>query len=287
MEDVRSEKSTFKFKIEGVFEGPLDLLLNLIKINEKNIYDIPITEITEQYLAYLELAVRIDLENITDFYLMAATLLYIKSRMLLPVEMDLSEEFEDPRKELVDRLIEYQKIKKLSDMIGEKEREAEWIFERGNRQGALPFAEEDLWEEIEVWDLLKTFSALIGSLSSEKILDLYEEVSVNEKLTLIQERLDAGKEFFLTDLITRRDSFFDVICSFLAILEAVKMKMIRIYQNKLFGDIRIAGVENPPDTEGPPEEEEPLGAEGSRGMDGPRGVENAQEEDSGNTDGAD
>ncbi|MDR1316221.1 MAG: segregation/condensation protein A [Spirochaetales bacterium] len=265
----------FKFKIEGVFEGPLDLLLNLIKINEKNIYDIPITEITEQYLAYLELAVRIDLENITDFYLMAATLLYIKSRMLLPVEMDLSEEFEDPRKELVDRLIEYQKIKKLSDMIGEKEREAEWIFERGNRQRALPFAEEELWEEIEVWDLLKTFSALIGSLSSEKILDLYEEVSVNEKLTLIQERLDGAKEFFLTDLITRRDSFFDIICSFLAILEAVKMKMIRVYQSKLFGDIRITGVETS------------LGAENLPDAGRPREEESSQGEDSGNADGAD
>jgi segregation and condensation protein A len=240
MEEVLSEKSTFQI---GSFEGPLDLLLSLIKMNEINIYDIPIARITEQYLEYLELAVKVDLENITEFYLMAATLLYIKSRMLLPVEMDLSEDFDDPRKELVDKLIEYQRIKKLSDMIGEKEKEAEWFFERKSRQRILPFADEELWQEIEVWDLLRTFSAIIGSLSSEKILDLYEEVSVNEKLTLIQEYLDTKTEFLFTDLIIRPESLTDIICAFLAILEAVKGRVIRIYQNTLFGDIRIQAVE--------------------------------------------
>ena len=236
MEDVRTEKSTFQ--LEG-FQGPLDLLLNLIRMNEINIYDIPIARITEQYLSYLELAVKVDLENITEFYLMAATLLYIKSRMLLPVEMSLADEFEDPRKELVDKLIEYQRIKKLSDMIGEKEKEAEWVIERAGGQRALPFADEELWEEIEVWDLLKAFSAIIGSLSSERVLDLYEEVSINEKLTLIQEYLDTRGEFLFTDLITRPKSLGDIICAFLAILEAVKARMIRVYQNALFGDIRI------------------------------------------------
>ncbi|MDR1626664.1 MAG: segregation/condensation protein A [Spirochaetia bacterium] len=258
MEDVQSGKSAFKFKIDGVFEGPLDLLLNLIKTNEMNIYDIPITKITEQYLAYLALAVKINLENITEFYLEAATLLFIKSRMLLPID-DLSEEFEDPRKELVEKLIEYQRIKKLSDMIGEKERETEWIFERKNRQRTLPFADEDLWEEIEIGDLIKTFSAIIGSLSSStKILELYEEVSVNEKLTLIQEYLETKKDFLFTDLLTRSNSLFDIICAFLAMLEAVKMKTIRVYQNTIFGDIRITAT----------------------------AAEGRQEEDSGNADGA-
>ena len=98
----------------GDFEGPLDLLLFLIKRSEINIYDIPIAQITEQYLQYIEYATRIDLENITEFYVMAATLLYIKSRMLLPVEFNMEDELEDPRRELVDRLIEYQKFKKLA-----------------------------------------------------------------------------------------------------------------------------------------------------------------------------
>jgi segregation and condensation protein A len=242
MEEGQNKK--IKFKIDGVFEGPLDKLLELIRVNEINIYDIPIVEITEQYLAYLELAVKMDLENIAEFYLMAATLLYIKSRMLLPVEADMSDEFEDPRKELVEKLIEYQKIKKLSDMIGEKERETEWIFERKNRQRALPFADEELWEEIEIGDLLKTFNAIIGSLSSTKFLDLYEEVSVNEKLTLIQEYLDTKRDFLFTDLIIRPNSLFDIICAFLALLEAAKMKMIRVYQNTIFGDIRITEAES-------------------------------------------
>ena len=236
MEDVQTEKSTFN--LEG-FQGPLDLLLNLIRMNEINIYDIPIARITEQYLSYLELAAKVDLENITEFYLMAATLLYIKSRMLLPVEMNLSDEFEDPRKELVDKLIEYQRIKKLSDMIGEKEKEAEWVIERAGKQRTLPFADEELWEEIEIWDLLKTFSAIMGSLSSENIFDLHEEVTVNEKMTLILERLETRGEFLFIDLITRPESLVDVICAFLAILEAVRARIIRIYQNTLFGDIRI------------------------------------------------
>jgi segregation and condensation protein A len=241
MEEVQTEKTLFQI---GNFEGPLDLLLKLIKVNEINIYDIPIARITEQYLAHLQLAVRIDLETITEFYLMAATLLWIKSRMLLPVETDLSDAFEDPRKELVEKLIEYQRIKKLADIMGEKEREAEWVIERKGRQRTLPFADEDLWEEIEVWELLKTFTTIIGSLSSEKILDLYEEISVNEKLALIQEYLETKKEFLFTDLVIRSESLTDIVCAFLAILEAVKARMIRIYQNTLFGDIRITAAEN-------------------------------------------
>jgi len=250
MEEVLTEKNTFHV---GEFQGPLELLLNLIKVNEINIYDIPIARITEQYLSYLELAVKVDLENITEFYLMAATLLYIKSRMLLPVEMNLSDEFEDPRKELVDKLIEYQRIKKLSDMIGEKEKESEWIIERAGKHRMLPFAEDELWDEIEVWDLLKTFSAIIGTLSAERILDLYEEVSVNEKLTLIQEYLETREEFFFTDLIKRPQSLGDIICAFLAVLEAVKERLIRIYQNTLFGDIRIKAAVKREDNSGKPD----------------------------------
>jgi segregation and condensation protein A len=180
---------------------------------------------------------------------MAATLLYIKSRMLFQrffpdsIEMDLSEDFEDPRKELVDKLIEYQRIKKLSELMGEKEREAEWIIERKNKQRTLPFADEDLWKEIEVWDLLKAFSAIVSSLSAERFVSLYEEVSVNEKLTLIQEFLDNQGEFLFTDLIIRPESISDIVCAFLAILEAVKARLIHIYQNALFGDIRITGAE--------------------------------------------
>ena len=125
-----AQESGNTFKIND-FEGPLDLLLFLIKKNEVNIYDIPIAHITEQYLEYLDYTVSSDLASLTDFYAMAASLLYIKSRMLLPVEIAADdEEIDDPRQELVDKLIEYQKFKKLSELMEEKENEAEWVFER-------------------------------------------------------------------------------------------------------------------------------------------------------------
>lgn len=226
------------------FEGPLDLLLFLIKKNEINIYDIPIATITEQYLEYLKYATKLDLENMTDFYDMASTLLYIKSRMLLPVEINLDEEIEDPRRELVDKLIEYQKYKKLSDLMEEKGMEAEWVIERKKIQRPLPFPDDDtLWEQIDVWDLLKTFSTVMTSLTSERIIDLYEEVSINEKISLIDELLETKKNFLFSDLIVHKNSMMDVVCAFLAILECVKMRVIRILQNKLFGDIRICAYE--------------------------------------------
>ena len=231
------EKQHFKL---GEFEGPLDLLLFLIKKNEINIYDIPIAQITEQYLSYLEFASGVSLDNITEFYVLAASLLYIKSQMLLPVEFTMDDEMVDPRQELVERLIEYQKYKKISELIAEKEKEAEWVIERKRKQRILPFPEDDdLWEKIDVWDLLRTFATIMTSLSSERIIDLYEEISINEKISLIDELLEARGEFLFTDLIVKNRSTMEVVCAFLAVLEAVKERRIAIYQNKLFGDIRI------------------------------------------------
>jgi segregation and condensation protein A len=222
------------------FEGPLDLLLFLIKKNEVNIYDIPIAQITEQYMGYLCYAEELDLEEATEFYALAATLLYIKSRMLLPAELGLEDEDEDPREELVEKLIEYQKIKKLSELMEEKEREAEWVIERKKLQRTLPFMEEELWEKVEVWDLLKTFSRLVMTkLPGERIIDLYEEVSVNEKLTLLMEFLDEKGECGFNDLVVRKGSIMDIVCAFLAILEAVKLRMALIFQHRMFGDILI------------------------------------------------
>lgn len=224
----------------GEFEGPLDLLLFLIKKNEVNIYDIPIAQITEQYLEYLAYATQVDLDNITDFYVMAATLLYIKSQMLLPMEIHFDDDFQDPRHELVERLIEYQEFKKISQLMAEKERETEWVIERKRKQPVLPFPEDDgLWDQIDVWDLLRTFSNLLSSLSSERIIDLYEEVTINEKISLIGELLETRGEFMFTDLLVRGRSTLEIVCAFLAILETVKARRIAIYQNRLFGDIRI------------------------------------------------
>jgi len=236
-EGGRSESRKFRL---ADFEGPLDLLLFLIKQNEVSIYDIPIASITEQYLGYLDGDEGVDLEDLTEFYSMAASLLYIKSKMLLPVEVDLGDEFDDPRRDLIEKLIEYQKYKKLTELMEQKEMEVEWSLERKKMQRPLPFAEEEsLWEEIGVWDLLKTFSSLVRNVSSERIIDLYEEVSINEKLALINEFLERDEPFSFTDLVTRPHSTMDVACAFLALLEAVKFKLIRILQHRLFGDIRI------------------------------------------------
>lgn len=234
------EKQSFKLE---KFEGPLDLLLFLIKKAEINIYDIPIAAITEQYLEYLKYATKIDLENITEFYLMAATLIWIKSRLLLPVEVNLEDEIEDPRRDLVEKLIEYQKYRKLSELIAEKEEEAEWLMERKPSQIVLPFLDEEVWESISVWDLFKTFYGIISSLSSEKTIDLYEEVSINEKITLIREHLEARGQFLFTELLTRSRSLMELICSFLAVLEMVKARAILVFQNRLFGDILIRARE--------------------------------------------
>ena len=241
------EGTSQKFKIRE-FEGPLDLLLFLIKKSEINIYDIPIAEIVEQYLHYLEYATKKNLDNLSEFYTMAATLLYIKSKMLLPIEINIDEEFEDPRRELVEKLIEYQKFKKLSEIMSDKEKESEFIIERTSDQRNLPFVNDDeLWEEIDIWDLLQTFSSIISSLSNEQILDIYEEVTLNEKITFMNELLDKNQEILFTQLIRNNSSIMEFVCAFMAILDSVKNKVITVYQNRMFGDIRIKKYQQKPE----------------------------------------
>ena len=226
---------TRSFKLSE-FEGPLDLLWQLIRKNEVNIFDIPISEITEQYIESLNNIEILDLEELTAFHTMATSLLYIKSRTLLPVEMD--DFYEDPRAELVDRLIEYQKFKKLSELMEEKEKDNEWILERRRLQYNLPFTDDDIWQKVDMWGLVKTFSSLTVNMSAERIIDLYEEVSVNEKTTLLAEFLENKGECRFTELIIRPGAM-DIVCAFLAVLEAAKMRMIVLFQNRLFGDILI------------------------------------------------
>jgi segregation and condensation protein A len=243
MERVYSMKmdtisTVHNFKLNE-FEGPLDLLLFLIKKNEVNLYDIPIAQITEQYLDYLRFVTRLDLEDLTEFHAMAANLLYIKSKMLLPIELNLEDDIDDPRQELVDKLIEYQRFKKLSELMEEKEKETEWVIERKKLQRALPFEEEELWKKVDIWELVKTFSSLMSNLSGEQIIDLYEEVSINEKLTLITEFLETKGECRFMDLVVRNGSIMDIVCAFLALLEAVKLRMVMVFQNRMFGDILI------------------------------------------------
>lgn len=241
----KKEKRVFKV---GEFDGPLDLLWALIKESKVNIYDIPIADITEQYLQYLDVCSQTDLGDLSEFYSWAAKLIYIKSRMLLPVEISYDDEDEeDPRSELVEKLIEYQKFKKLSALMEEQEDDSEWNFERKKIQRIVPVDKDEMWEEIDTWELLQQlqemFKGLVSRYSNEKILNMYEEISVNEKITLMNEILEDKKECMFSDLIVREGNLMDMICAFMAILEAVKFKMITILQNKLFGDIKICALE--------------------------------------------
>lgn len=247
--DVEETQNVKRKYSVGEFEGPLDLLWALIRDNKINIYDIPIAQITEQFLDYLDYAASFELSDLSEFYSMAARLIYIKSRMMLPVEVKVDDDldFDDPREELVDRLIEYQKFKKLANLVEEKQDESEWNFERKKIQRILPFEEKELWEKIDTWDLLeqmqKIFSNLVSRYSDQKILDMTEDISISEKLTLMYELLENNKECMFTDLIVRVGSVLDVVCAFMALLEAVKFKKATIYQNKMFGDIKICKYE--------------------------------------------
>jgi segregation and condensation protein A len=131
--------------------------------------------------------------------------------------------------------------------MSEKEAEQDWSFEREKLQRALPFEDADTWERVDTWDLLqdmqKLFKTLVSSASSDATLNFSEEVSVNEKITLIQELMDSRGECFLTDLIVRAGNVMDAVCAFMAILEAVKLKTVSIYQNRMFGDIKICRYE--------------------------------------------
>ena len=243
--DETADKIVHKYTA-GQFEGPLDLLWTLIRDNKINIYDIPIAEITEQFLEYLDYASQVELGDLSEFYNMAARLVYIKSRMMLPVEVKVDDDldFDDPREELVEKLIEYQKFKKLTELMEQKEETSEWSFERNKIQRVLPFEEgENQWEQVDTWELLqqmqKLFKNMVSQYSDSTILDMYEEISVNEKITLMNELFEKKNECLFTDLITREGNEMDIICAFMAILEAVKFKMITIMQNKLYGNIKI------------------------------------------------
>lgn len=223
------------------FEGPLDLLLHLIQKAQVNIYDIPIAEITDQFLSYLETARTLDLDDLTDFYAMAAHLIYLKSRMLLPNDVDPEEddEFSEMRGELVERLLEYQKFKRYSALLADSNQSGDLFIQRRKSQFMLPFEDQDLWNDVNVWDLLKTFSTLLKSITPEQVFNVYEEVTTKQKLSYMMELFEEREEISFLDLVVNRESPMDIICAFLAILEAVKFSIISIHQHALFGDIVI------------------------------------------------
>lgn len=240
-EKVESETLERKQKKEfttPVFTGPLDLLLHLIQENDINIYDIPIALITEQFVSYIEQH-KAELAEMSEFYKMAADLILIKSKMLLPQPVEFDEEYEDPREELVDRLIEYQKFKKYTDLLSGTSTSGRFYIPRKDNPLMIPFEDKDLFDGVTLEDLMFTFRGLLERVSPSKVFNIYEEVTVNEKIALMTELFETRKEITILDIIIDPENPLHIICSFMAILEATKWKLILIRQDEPNGPIYI------------------------------------------------
>lgn len=234
---------TYKVKLE-VFEGPLDLLLFLIKKEEVDIYDIPIAKITDQYLEYLELMQLLDLSIAGEFLVMAATLMHIKSKLLLPPDETAAEneEEQDPRAELVKRLLEYKKFKEAAAELAQKESHQKHFFARvgsGVNIDELPAAEDDSFEA-SLFDLITAFTKVLKDIPKDvfhKVIK--DEFTVSEKIHDILHMLVDKKSLMFTDLFKAARNKFEIITTFLAILELIKIREISIMQHAAFGEIEI------------------------------------------------
>ena len=236
------------------FEGPLDLLLHLIQRAEVNIYDIPIATITDQYLQYLAAAkenpgaapddgveqIRRRLEDLSRFQVMAATLLHIKSRMLLPLPYTSEEPYEDPRQELVERLLEYQRFKRLSEVLAEQQQQAHWIITRSEPR-MLPdsvVSREPSEAQLSPDQLLAAFKEILAAIGGDQLTSLYEEFTVKEKIALVHERLALTAAFSFLELV-RGGSALEIICAFWAVLELAKTQAIVVLQRHQFAAITV------------------------------------------------
>jgi segregation and condensation protein A len=224
-----------------IFEGPLDLLLHLIKKNEVSITDIPIAAITEQYLSTLDLMQSLSLDVAGEFLVMAATLIHIKSRMLLPAgdeEAQDDEEGGDPREELVRRLLEYQRFKDAAAQLEQREILTRDVFVRA---GAPP--EETptpTFREASVFELLSALRRVLDRLPQNDAHEvMLDKITVREKMTLLLDTLRSGEEVLFERLFSDMKTRMEVIVTFLAMLELVKVRAIRIVQEELGGPILI------------------------------------------------
>lgn len=239
VENIPASSADGKTFHTPIFEGPLDLLLFLIQKSELNIYDIPIGDITDQFLSYLAEDSEVELGEMTAFYKMAADLIYIKSRMLLPVDLEFDEEYQDPRQELVERLLDYQKFRKYTELLTNTNTGGELYITRKSSAFRLPFGDEELFGEVGLTDLLATFQRLITKISPSKVFNVYEEVTVNEKITLMSEFFEERDYITLEELIVDLGSVAHIVCAFMAILDATKLGLIILTQTDSFGPILI------------------------------------------------
>ncbi|MFZ0285103.1 MAG: segregation/condensation protein A [Terriglobales bacterium] len=238
----KESDSPFSVAVTDVYEGPLDLLLDLIRKQDIDIYDIPIAMITAQYLAYVEKLRELDVNIAADFIYMAAVLIHIKSKMLLPRDPAAkSEEQEDPRSELVNRLIEHERFKSAAQMLMQKQQieNAVWsnpaIKEFMDAEGTEPEMAAD------VIDLVKTFQAILDRARHRPMIQVDEEtVTVSQMIEYLRRRLALEDQPIRLKLLLRNiEARQTLVCMFLALLELVRLQAIQLRQDRLFGEILV------------------------------------------------
>jgi segregation and condensation protein A len=241
---AKKDTSDFPFAVavSDVYEGPLDLLLDLIRKQDIDIYDIPIARITAQYLTYVERMRELDVNVAADFIYMAAVLIHIKSKMLLPRDpLAPAEALDDPRSELVNRLLEHEKFKSAAQMLLQKQQieDAVWsnpaLKEFKDAEGTEPELAAD------VIDLVKTFQQILDRARSRPILEVDEDtVTVGQMIDYLRRRLSLeDKPIRLKQMLRNIDSRPALVCMFLAMLELVRLQAIQLRQEHLFGEILI------------------------------------------------
>jgi segregation and condensation protein A len=229
------------FRVDlDVFRGPLDLLLYLVRKHELEIVDIPIATITDQYLEYLAVLEQLDVNAVGDFLAMASTLIEIKSQQVLPRSDEVEDELEDPRKELVRRLLEYKKYRDAASVLEERSR---WWQQRYRRLGSdLPPRERNLADqpirEVELWDLVSAFGRIIRDTESAKPSSIvYDDTPIHVYMARIYARLQQRGQLAFSQLFERHMHKSTLVGIFLAVLELVRHTQVRVEQNELFGEI--------------------------------------------------
>jgi len=236
---------SYKVKLE-LFEGPLDLLLYLVKKDHLNIYDIPMAQITGQYMRYLELMQLLDLNIAGEFLVMAATLLQIKSKMLLPADPQQVQEEEDPREELVKRLLEYEKFKEIAESLRQKEISQQEVFKRPKVENdpAIP-KDTEVYFEASIFDLISAFSKAMEDVPKNLFYEVIkDEFTIEEKVHHILHLLLVEPAVKLNDLFSRAGHKIEMIVTFLAILELIRMKEIVARQKGIFDEIEVSRNKN-------------------------------------------
>lgn len=235
---------SYKIKLE-MFEGPMDLLLYLVKKDHLNIYDIPIAQVTEQYLKYLNLMQLLDVNIAGEFLVVAATLMQIKSKMLLPVEKVEGSDAEelDPRAELVRRLLEYEKFKEIAESLRQREDAQRQVFTRPKAEAEKETAEpgKDAYFEASIFDLINAFSRALKDVPKEMFYEVIkDEFTIGEKTHQILHLLLVAPVVRLSELFSKAKNKLEVIATFLAVLELVKLGEIVTRQDSSFQEIEIS-----------------------------------------------